>query len=292
MSSELKNINICSLNNEVNGSCVPKNILIDIKKNIIPKSNAKHKEEIIESLANKTKCDSGNLKEKELCILKKIGDEKNIVKYFKPETKSFSHNYWLNNTEIDNIQYQLQNLFKGYYYSNIHMIDLGMFPPSNVDLLENKDDIYPIKEIDFINELNEGGIRLSYNDKLSKYGLVVNTDSSQGSGLHWFSIFIDFESMPITIEYFNSSGYNIRNPKFSKFFRELADEISLKYKKCIFKKVTDIQHQRDDTSNCGSYALYYLWKRLNGTPSEFFAENKVTDEHMALFRKYLFRLKK
>jgi hypothetical protein len=61
-------------------------------------------------------------------------------------------------------------------------------------------------------------------------------------------------------------------------------------KKCNFVKVTDIQHQREDTANCGSYALFYIWKRLNGIPYTYFAENKIKDEHMEEFRKFLYRL--
>jgi hypothetical protein len=70
----------------------------------------------------------------------------------------------------------------------------------------------------------------------------------------------------------------------------LADEITREVKKCNFIKVTDIQHQREDTANCGSYALFYIWKRLNGTPYSYFAENKIKDEHMEEFRKFLYRL--
>lgn len=291
MTSEFSNINICSLNSESNGTCIPDNILIKIKNKIIPKIITKNKKEIIESLAHETLCSIGDLKDKELCILNKIDDKKNTIKYFKPETKSFSNDYWLNNTEIDSIQYQFQNLFKGYYYSNIHMIDLGTFSPNNSNILDNNTNICSIVDINFVNELKQQKNKLNYNGELKNYGIVVNTDSSNGGGLHWFSIFIDFTSTPITIEYFNSSGYDIKNIKFKKYFYNLADEITLNYKKCIFVKVSDIQHQKSNTSNCGSYALYYIWKRLNGEPYEYFSKNKVTDEHMCLFRKYMFRLK-
>ena len=41
-------------------------------------------------------------------------------------------------------------LFPGYYYSNIHMIDLIMFDPNNAHLMENGDKIKSIKEINFL----------------------------------------------------------------------------------------------------------------------------------------------
>jgi Ulp1 family protease len=121
--------------------------------------------------------------------------------------------------------------------------------------------------------------------------MVVNTDTSKGGGIHWFSIFIDFEATPITIEYFNSSGYDIKNKEFKKFFVDLADTISLKKRECKFVKVSDIQHQNSNTSNCGVYALYYIWKRLGGESIEFFKKNKINDDHIVLFRKYFFTSK-
>jgi hypothetical protein len=216
---------------------------------------------------------------------------KALITYFKPVTKSFDGNYWMNNTDIDSIQYQFQTLFKGYYYSNIHMIDLVMFNPNNEHMMQHGDKIKSIREINFVNELKGENNKLTYNRELKNYGIVVNTDNSSNSGKHWFSIFINFEATPITIEYFNSSGYDIKNINFKKYFMNLADEITREVRKCVFLKITDISHQRSNTANCGSYALLFLWKRLNKTPYEYFAKNKITDEQTEAFRKFLFRLK-
>lgn len=263
---------ICSLGRE--GQCV----------------SSKEISEEVESFENKAEsfnC-SGDINEKTLCVLKKLAKENIIVKYFKPPTKSFSHSHWLNNTEIDTIQYQFMTNYKGYYYSDIHMIDFGMFSPSNRDHIDY--DPIPIKDIDFVAELNNNGV-LTSNGPLKNYGMIVNTDTSKGSGIHWFSIFIDFEATPITIEYFNSSGFDIKNREFKKFFVDLADTISLKKRECRFVKASDIQHQKDTTSNCGVYALYYIWKRLGGESIEFFKKNKINDDHIVLFRKYFFTSK-
>lgn len=264
---------ICSLGRE--GQCVP----------------SKEINEEVESLENKAEslnC-SGDINEKTLCVMKKLNKENLIVKYFKLPTKSFSHSHWLNNTEIDTVQYQFMTNYKGYYYSDIHMIDFGMFPPSNKDHIDYNP--IPIKDINFVNELEGTGV-LTSNGPLKNYGMVVNTDVSSGCGIHWFSIFIDFTSTPITIEYFNSSGYDIKNKEFKKFFINLADTITLKKKECQFVKVSDIQHQNSSTSNCGVYALYYIWKRLGGESIEFFKKNKINDDHIVLFRKYFFKLSK
>lgn len=292
--------NICSLNSS-GKHCLPSDVIKNIYISIIPKEErSKNTNNPISIIAEKTKCDSMNCdKEKELCIVNKLKKNKNdkeiadmaklaSITYFKPTTKDFDHNYWLNNTEIDNIQHQLYNQFEGYYYSNIHMIDLVMIDPKHKQFIEY--DVHPLTELNFVNELKES-TKLNHNGKLKYYGVVINTDISSNSGLHWFSIFIDFTVEPYTIEYFNSSGYDIKNQNFKKFFINLADEISFNCSPCKFVKVTDIQHQSAETANCGSYALYYIWERLNGKPFSYFANNKIDDEKARSFREFLFRLK-
>jgi hypothetical protein len=302
-------MNICSLNNDKT-YCVDDKKIIKlhtkvtqdnnkIKNNSISGSNKIDTDAIIEELAEITEC-SNDLDgpEKGLCILKtlkKDSDEevsktatKLLFNEFKPPTGSFDKNYWLNNTEIDHIQHQLFRAFPGYYYSNIHMIDLVMIDPKHTDQL--KYTVHPITEIDFVEELKTS-MKLTDNGPLKYYGVVCNTDHSANSGIHWFSIFIDFTSSPYTIEYFNSSGYDIKNKNFHNFLNNLADDIDCKHKNCEFVKVTDIQHQQSSTANCGSYSLYYIWMRLNGTKFDHFAKNKIMDEDMEKFRQFLYRLK-
>lgn len=298
-------MSLCVLNNK-GDSCLPKKVIKDLEKKILPNNDAESNlpaNIIIDKIATKLKCNSSDSRSaKEICIIEKLKAKSNdsevkeimnktLITYFKPVTKSFDGNYWMNNTDIDSIQYQFQTLFKGYYYSNIHMIDLVMFNPNNEHMMQHGDKIKSIREINFVNELKGENNKLTYNGELKNYGLVMNTDSSNGGGVHWFSIFIDLQSTPIKIEYFNSSGYDIKNINFKKYLMNLADEITREVRKCVFVKVTDICHQKNSTANCGSYSLFYLYKRLNKTPYEYFAKNKITDEQMEAFRKFLFRLK-
>lgn len=99
--------------------------------------------------------------------------------------------------------------------------------------------------------------------------MVCNTDLSTNGGIHWFSIFIDFTTNPIQIEYFNSSGYPLirgihitERKQFYEFFQNLADELTKQGYPAKFIQVTEIEHQRSDTANCGSYSLFYIWSRL------------------------------
>lgn len=300
-------LSICSLNQN-KSNCLPTESLKAISEIIIPHTTKNSNKELISQLSNKLQCNKNtSLQEQELCILKEIknnnenndlGDaiNKQILKFYKPVVRRLDGNYWLNNTEIDNIQFQLQNKFDGYYYSYIHMIDLIMFDPQNKNLLLHNNKIFNIKDINFINELKEINNKLTYNNKLKYYGIVCNTDLSQNSGIHWFSIFIDFTKTPITIEYFNSSGYSLlkgshmkEREEFLKFFLNLEDELTKQIRDTKFIQVTNIEHQRNDTANCGSYSLYYIWSRLNGVPYTKFKNTKITDEMMEEFRKVLWR---
>ena len=249
------------------------------------------------------------------CILEKVKiptevKDQIIRETFKPTAGSFDHNYWLNNTEIDNCMSQLRALFPGFSHGFIHMSDMKSFPPSNLHSFDYK--VLSCNDIDFGNEFKHALItpndksfvsQLStYDNKpLTSYGIVFNTDSSSGSGQHWFSVFISTDqrdpdnlSQPwIRIEMFNSSGNSISSSIFNNFWEKTAIDIAMKTGyKCTFEQITTIQHQKDDTGNCGSYSLFYIYSRLNKVhPSEFNNPNRlVTDFAMQKFRQVCFQL--
>lgn len=297
---------ICSLDKK-SKTCLPEEIINNLSENFLNKESTNIVNTINE-LSSQTTCSKyNNLHEKELCIVnhviqdnkdKDLAETMEKIKLlsFKPQAKKLDKNYWINNTEIDQIQNQLAFEYPGYYYSFIHMIDLQMFDPQKKNILINNNKIYSITDINFIDELKKNNNKLTYNKDLKYYGIVCNTDISNGGGKHWFSIFIDFTKKPITIEYFNSSGYSIldgsykiERSNFYKFFQNMADDLCRNGFETIFKQVTSIEHQRYDTANCGSYSLFYIYSRLNGQSSDYFAKNKITDEEMEDFRSKLWR---
>lgn len=266
-------------------------------------------------LKQETNCDD------DICILEKTNAPEPVKELIKREalkapTASFDHNHWLNNTEIDTVMSQLRTQFPGFAHGFIHMIDLKAFKPANI-----KSYNYPVfdaQETDFANELKyamiQRGIisgstgsftpRLSThnNEPLHSYGIVCNTDSSSGSGQHWFSIFIstdqknpeDTSKPMIVIELFNSAGGGSDNSAFNNFWNKKAIEIAQATGlRCVFKIITDIAHQKSTTGNCGSYSLFYIYARLkDATPQEFNNSNKkITDYAMQKFRTVCFQLK-
>lgn len=305
------NKSICALN-EGKNNCLPNPVIQSLSEAVLDDP----KNIIISKISKALNCNSNlSIPEQELCILHKIKEktddenlkqaiDKQVLKNFKIPTKSLDKNYWLNNTEIDNVQFQFQTKFPGYYYSTIHMIDLENFTPSNSDIILHNDKLYNIKDIDFLTEISSQkrgsgkNPKLTYNGELKYFGMVCNTDLSTNGGLHWFSIFIDFTTTPIQIEYFNSSGYPLtrgthikEREAFYEFFKNMADELTKNGFPTKFIQVTELEHQRHDTANCGSYSLFYIWSRLHGKNYSMFTNNKITDELMEKFRGVLWRTK-
>lgn len=250
----------------------------------------------------------------EICVLEKIKIPEQIAESIKrealkPEVDSMDHNYWLNNTEIDSIMSQLRVQYPGFTHGFIHMSDLVSFSPAN-----KKTFLYDVLDVDKINFGQEFKLALeglpgklsTTIDKntglatpLKSFGIICNTDSSKGSGQHWFAIYISTDykdpmdtSKPwIRIELFNSGGGGSSNKFFDEFWLKKSIEIANETGyKCTFDIITNIKHQSDKTGNCGAYSLFYIYSRLNGTKAEEFNNPNYTinDNAMKKFREVCF----
>jgi hypothetical protein len=132
------------------------------------------------------------------------------------------------------------------------------------------------------------------------FGCVVNTDTSRGPGKHWVAAFVDCRAgpgEPWTVEYFNSAGHPPPKPMVGWMERTRARlaEYRATRPECrravcdvVSVPVTDVDHQKSQTE-CGLYALFYIRRRLEGTPYEFFESQLVPDDAMTAFRRHVFR---
>jgi hypothetical protein len=132
------------------------------------------------------------------------------------------------------------------------------------------------------------------------YACVVNTDHSTGPGKHWVAVFVDARpppGAPWTVEYFNSAGHPPPKAMVGWMERNRARLAeyraglpSCRGRVCdvISVPVTDVDHQESQTE-CGLYALYYIRRRLEGTPYSFFFQRRVPDSAMTAFRAHVFR---
>lgn len=206
----------------------------------------------------------------DICLLEVIpitNEEKSeeLIR-IKPEGPRNS-NKWYSNFNIDDYFYIMEKSYPKYLHIQFTTIDFA-------------------KINDRLN--NVSVVDLLQSDK-SQFGCVINTDISVGKGKHWFAVFCDLDKInkKMSIEFFNSSG---NKPKFE------VQEWMIKQKNICEKNniVGDIviasmfRHQYSDTE-CGPYSCYYITKRIMDVPYEYFKTNKIPDEVVEDFRKYMFR---
>lgn len=246
----------------------------DVKQSEFKEADGQEKEDdkIIEVAKEALGCNS------ESCIIEKnefrdfVGhaNAQKIRQRFK-ESGPANSNKWLNNSNIDNTIAQWKQMFPGFLHVPFQMSD---FDKENTEL----------NEIDLAHEFADNNYKCM--------GVVLNTDISSGSGIHWFCIFADarFKGR-ITIEVFDSAG----NIPPSSVIRWVAKQRLALANKFTGTKVEDLVVTRQNklqysSSECGVFSLWYLFCRLNNVPYSYFTKpGAATDEMMLQFRKYLFR---
>jgi len=260
-----------------NGSCLTDSMVSTIK-NIVIKDGGDTKFEdlgesikrpqIIEEAKKATDCQT------ESCVVDKLTPQigyhkaqEELKERFKPEGPSHSTDL-LSNFNIDDVMAQWVKKFNRFYHITFQMIDFAKMRTE-------------LATIDFQKHYN--------NSNKDTFGVILNTDVSTGGGIHWFALFVDFRSNPITLEYFNSSG-EFPYPQVHEWLNdkkfELEDKFGAPVKIVI---VGDVQYQKDHHS-CGPYSLFYIYGRLNGySPKIFKNTDLVNDRNMLEFRKHLFR---
>jgi hypothetical protein len=212
----------------------------------------------------------------ESCLLKKQ-EIKNIIgnseaadqlnKRFKP-SGPWDSVEWFSNVNIDNI---LKQAAKQYQHKKFLHIPFQMrdFKDTN-------------------GELNNIDIVDAYRNGCKCFGVVFNTDYSTGNGKHWFCVYGSFESTPLTIEFFDSSGSNPL-PEIREWMANtklcLQKELN-KQTEIIIASKTQFQY---DNHSCGSYSLYYILSRLKGMSHDEFTKKNISDALMHEFRRNLFR---
>lgn len=227
-------------------------------------------QKIIEDLKQQTNCTT------ELCVIEShkakavLGHDlvnRIIDHFFKIKGPKLDIKKWLSNEDIDKTLIQWAKAFPTFKCIPFQMRD---FERQGTELAT----------INFQQLYNEG---------FRSFACVPNTDWSSGNGEHWFALFFDFRREPYSIEYFNSSGECPLN-EFNSWMNDKELELQNQFGKPVKKIiVTRIQNQFDDSS-CGCYSLYYIYRRLHGVPWTWFRTNKVTDELMYEFRKFLFNV--
>ena len=103
--------------------------------------------------------------------------------------------------------------------------------------------------------------------------LICNTDTSSGSGLHWFAL---FRFSKQDLECFDSLG-------ISQEKKDLLTSLNFKGVSNLVFNVTQVQP--NESISCGQFAVYFLFERLHNLDfsfhellNELFVDNLIKNE--------------
>lgn len=249
------------------------------KKGVVAGAKLSDQKTVLEEIKKVTKCDT------EICVLNTVSltekERKEELKRFKPKGPANS-DALLHNGNIDDVLDRLTVVFKDFYHMTFQMIDFaGEKDPDGNWKQKGMYVIAPTElgNIDMVNDV----IKKNY----KTFGVVLNTDTRDKGGEHWFCLFCDFRISPFTIEYFNSSG-NKPYARIQDWMAKTYTQINEAGYNVVKKPLVGTVHQKDSETECGPYSLYYIYNRLEGIPAENFQGTRVTDAQMLEFRKKLF----
>jgi hypothetical protein len=260
----------CAIDSDAEGGvCSSADVLGDIAQFVVDKgARPKTPVQVIEDAKDITDCTT------ESCVIRRViprrKADRELEERFLPAgpRNTFA---LLNNYNVDDVLDQLARKYSDFYHIGFQMIDFETVKSE-------------LAKIDFAKKIDEG---------YKRFGCIVNTDFTNGPGIHWFCLFLDFTHRgtprdPHVIEYFNSSG-NLPMSQIQIWAHKMENDLSIALgQKVVFKIASRIRHQNDEHS-CGVYSLYYIWSRLSGIPFEKFRAFKIDDRDMHTMRKHLFR---
>jgi hypothetical protein len=267
----------CSLSSKgKDGICVSTNIAKTVGEAVgSVKTNDK---DIMDDAKSKLKCNSYS------CVLDKVRRKENrlankgltneqisainneLILQFKPKGP-WNNDGLLNNMHIDIILSQLHEAYKTYYHIGYQMIDFFDTPQGS-----------EFANLNLANIIKKG---------FNTFGVVLNTDVSTGGGEHWFCLFGDFRGQKWTLEYFNSSGNNPREPVMKWMVQQKMNIEEIFKRDVEIIKVLNYELQKDNHS-CGVYCVMYQIYRVTGKSVETVL-SKFDDNFMVRARAYLFR---
>lgn len=238
-------------------TCLPRNLVQKIaeKVNISP---AQPSEKIIEKAKEISGCTA------ESCAAIKILGEEKVEKFYNPKGP-FNNNNWLSNVNIDNCLKLYAIKYKEFLHLPFQMIDFAKY---NTELTN----------IDWKTVVNA----------YKCLGVVLNTDITGNPGQHWFALFIDWRSDPVSFEYFNSSGRSPPDEIMEFAAKSMTALQQYLGKTPIFEAVAKVRHQTKN-SECGMYSLFYIISRIKKIPYSKFMYNKIDDSQVEKLRPIYFR---
>ena len=251
----------------------------------------KTKKEITDILEKRFGFDTGKIchDKTSACILSLVHKNKKLhqllEKNLNPVGPLKGKEEWLSNFDIDDVMKKVMETYSDYLYLGTVPIDFATVPTRT---LLDKFNIQKFLET----------------TTYRRFGIVFNTDTSDGPGIHWISILIDATKLPdeISIEFFDSvapkkNGKRIGQTQIKDFMDKFEKEVKEKVITCLdkvckrpkIKKIFNVNTKQHRNSECGVYSLWFITSRLAGKSFEEIEDLPATDQIINWGRSTFFR---
>ena len=142
---------------------------------------------------------------------------------------------------------------------------------------------YPIDVFDDLSQLDWD----LYKKGDTSFAFIINTSVRSGRGSHWVSVFLprmrdcyNVDTRTLQIEYFDSMAGK-PSEVFGMWWRQIQKQLD---RSIYLEILVNKKRMQFGTSECGMFAICYLWFRSKGCTIENIQSWNLTDVEMSEFR--------
>lgn len=213
----------------------------------------------------------------DMCIAKHAG-LMDLVKHDKPKNDES----WLNNDQLDDTMRLYCIKYPNFYACPYSMSDVYNCKLGKIKILDVIDG----------KQAFMGAMRNIEPRKCDLFACIVNTDTTEGKGVHWFVLFVDCRKDKKIVGYFNSVKGQAPMGDVPKWMDKTVEDLKTRYEKVEKLLVSKVAHQQFG-NQCGMYSLYFVATLLLGIDIDYWLNSKerVYDEEATKLRNVLFAVK-
>lgn len=249
------------------------------KITIGPKRNKQQLRKALEAKLSPT-CGTNEACWLEQPFVKRSNSYTKLEKSFKPKKPEGWYNNpneWLNTYDILDVMKQYEEANKTYMF-------VGVFP---VDFATKNQKTGTC----IVQEMCKLNLKESWKKGIKQIGIIFNTDTSKGSGLHWESLYIGIDPNRRNYGVFFYDSVGTRPPKeIAKFMEQMKGELEHLHPKSKHKvqyRTNKVQRQYKN-NNCGLFSILFQILMLKNKYDDV-CQNMGYDDDVQKFRDILYR---
>lgn len=195
----------------------------------------------------------------------------------KPESWNDNENEWLNT-------YDILNVMKQYEAGDKRFKFVGVFP---IDFMSKNASTGSC----VVQEMCQLDLGSLWKRKITKVGVIFNTDTSKGSGEHWIGLYIGLDPKRKNFGTFFYDSVAMRPPKEVVAFMKLMDKdlkaLHPRYADKVAMRSNKVRRQFKSTE-CGVFSMLFVVSMLR-YPFDAVCESMGKDDDVHAFRDVFYR---